>query len=138
VAFAFQAPPQTIIFWRFEMKNTFFGILIVSAVACQTASAVDTATCKKPDKPAIPAAETVTEPELLAAQKLVKTYTTDGQQYLECLKGLEAANTTTDEKQKSAAADEIVGLYNTMVDDMHAVADSFNQAVRVYKTRAQK
>lgn len=120
------------------MKNTFFGILIASAVACQTASAVDTAACKKPEKPAVPAAETVTEAELLAAQKAVKSYTTDGQQYLECLKGIEASNTTTDENQKNAAADEIVALYNTMVDDMHVVADNFNQAVRVYKTRAQK
>lgn len=90
--------------------------------------------CSQPDAPDIPDGSKATESEMLDAQQAVKGYVQEGQQYLKCLKQAEAdiGEDITKEQQK-----ELVGRYNTMVDEMQESSDAFNAAVRDYQAAAQ-
>jgi hypothetical protein len=97
-----------------------------------------------PDK--LPDGNSATKDEMIAAQKLVKEYNTAMSAYLECLK-LErppvpaAAANATPEEQK-AQAQRVQQLqdqkYNAAVDQLHSVADRFNEQVRAFNARKDK
>lgn len=86
--------------------------------------------CKYPPKPQIPNGRTATEDEMLSAQRSLKSFLTQAEEYIGCLDGLEQGwgETITDE-QKSV----VVIFHNRAVDEMNSTADLFNQAVRAFK-----
>ena len=103
------------------------------SVSAQESSSGDIAgKCKYPRQPAIPNGRTATEEELVAAQKKMKAYIAEGDEYIACIARVEKSwgDEATDEQKA------IVVLFNNkVVDDMQAVADLFNAAVRAYKGR---
>ena len=67
---------------------------------------------------------------MLNAQQNVKGFVAEGQQYIACLK---AEERSLDEDASKEERQEIVGLYNDMVDEMKASSNEFNSAVRKYQ-----
>lgn len=107
--------------------------LLVSCFAFAEAESVSgevMAKCKLPPKPVVPNGRTANKEEMLNAQKALKAYLAQGDEYIACLKGLEAGwGETISEEQKAV----VVIFNNRSVDEMQSVADLFNQAVRAYK-----
>jgi len=88
--------------------------------------------CKLATKPQIPNGRTATEEEMLGAQRALKTYLAEGDEYMACLKQLEAGwGEGITEEQKAV----IVIFHNRTVDEMQSTADLFNQSVRAFKGR---
>ncbi len=104
--------------------------LPLSSVAQDSASGELAGKCEYPTQPPIPNGRKATEAELVAAQKGMKAYLAEGDAYIACLTEVENSwgDDATDE-QKAI----IVLFNNKVVDDMQAVADLFNAAVRAYK-----
>jgi len=86
--------------------------------------------CKYPKQPKIPNGRAATEAELIEAQGKMKAYIAEGDEFITCI-------TEVEEGWGKAASDDqkaiIVLFNNKVVDDMQAVADLFNSAVRAYK-----
>jgi hypothetical protein len=86
--------------------------------------------CQYPKQPEIPNGRTASEAELLAAQGNMKAYMAEGDEYIACInKEEESWGEEATEEQKAM----VVLFNNKVVDDMQAVADLFNSAVRAYK-----
>lgn len=88
--------------------------------------------CPSPEKPNIPNGRTASEQDMLQAQAKMKDYMERGNQVLECLNQLEAS------WGEDAAAEQreiLVVFHNRMVEEMEAIAELFNSAVRAYKGR---
>ncbi len=118
------------------MKHAVTGLTLVTAMTLSLyAMAQDAGVdCERPEAPSVPEGATASETDLLEAQQLVKGFNAEGEDYLACVKEAEAtlgAEPTEEQKQ------EYTTLHDTMVDEMHAVADKFNQAVRAWKARTQ-
>ena len=88
--------------------------------------------CTYPDAPTIPNGRKASEEEMLEAQSALKAFLAAGEEYTSCLQGVEASwgEEATDEQRAV-----MVIFYNKAVDEMHAVGDMFNAAVRAYKGR---
>jgi len=86
--------------------------------------------CKYPRQPEIPNGRTASEADLIAAQKSMKAYLAEGNDYIACITKIEKS-WGEDESDEQRAI--IVLFNNKVVDDMQAVADLFNSAVRAYK-----
>lgn len=71
--------------------------------------------CTRPTAPEIPDPATAVTPQMIKAKNDVQAYVETAEKYLKC-------NISTSQ-------------HNNMVDEMKAVADKFNQAVRDYKAR---
>ena len=102
----------------------------LTAAAEESVSGAISGKCKYPRQPSIPNGRTATEEELVAAQKKMKAYIAEGDAYIACIQKVEQSwgDSATDEQRA------IVVLFNNkVVDDMQAVADLFNSAVRAYK-----
>ncbi|MBL1141092.1 MAG: hypothetical protein HND53_03590 [Proteobacteria bacterium] len=86
--------------------------------------------CQYPDQPIIPNALSITEEELITTQQKVKTFIKEGEQYLKCIAKVEKSwgDDVTFEQKQSVAL-----IHNKVVENMEAVADLFNSALRVYK-----
>lgn len=83
-----------------------------------------------PEQPTIPNGRQASEEEMIAAQKAMKGFLAEGNDYIECLNKLERSwgDDATDE-QKAV----VIIFNNKIVDDQQAVADLFNAAVRAFK-----
>ncbi len=96
----------------------------------ESASGEVSGKCKYPRQPEIPNGRTASEAELIAAQKNMKAYLAEGEEYIACI-------TRVEKSWGEEASDDqraiIVLFNNKVVDDMQAVADLFNSAVRAYK-----
>ena len=104
----------------------------VTLVLADSASTEVIETCPMPEKPSIPNGLKSTEEEMLAAQRGIKDYITKGEAVLACLDGLKQSwgDTATEEQL------QINNLFhNKMVDEMQAIGELFNSAVRAYKGR---
>jgi hypothetical protein len=88
--------------------------------------------CQFPEAPTVPDGETATEEEMSQAGVNVREYVGAVQSSLECLAAAEQS--IKDEITEDQQA-ELVGLYNTGVDQMNAVADEYNEQVREYLAR---
>jgi len=86
--------------------------------------------CVYPDRPSIANGRTATEQEMLQSQQQVKEYLAQGNKFLECLGKQEQVQAETDEDKAKFAA-----IHNAVVDDMNAVAELFNAAIRAYNGR---
>ena len=96
----------------------------------ESASGEVSGKCKYPKQPEIPNGRTASEAELVAAQKKMKAYIAEGDEYIACIGEVEESwGSEASEEQRAI----IVLFNNKVVDDMQAVADLFNAAVRAYK-----
>ena len=94
--------------------------------------------CSYPDKPTGVDGSTVTEAQMLTFQKNMKDYLAKGNTFLECIEKEEGMMTTkaSAEEQEEFKA-RITQTYNAVVDEMNAIADEFNTALRAYKNQNQ-
>jgi len=114
------------------------GLIFCTGAAAQTESASGELadTCGTgPAKPQIPNGRTATEEEMLAAQRQLKSFLAEGDDYLGCLDEVEQGwgDGVTDEQRAV-----VLIFHNRMVDEMQATADLFNQAVRAFKGKRGK
>lgn len=92
-----------------------------------------------PKQPNVPNGMKATMDEMVAAQKAIKAYQADAQNYRTCVDGVVAAWDTqggTEEalgKKKAVAVD----FHNRSVQDEEEVANLFNTALRAYKGKSQ-
>ena len=86
--------------------------------------------CKYPKAPEIPNGGTASEEELVAAQGNMKAYMAEGDDFIACITEYEES---LDESEGEEERKIIILYNNKVVDDMQAVADLFNSAVRAYK-----
>ena len=111
-----------------------FGIVSAQTVLAQVeaASTEVIETCPLPEKPSIPNGLKASEEDMLEAQQGIKDYIAQGDAVLACLDGLRTSwgETPTEEQLQ---INEL--FYNKMVDEMQAVGELFNSAVRAYKGR---
>ena len=111
-----------------------FGIVSAQTVLAQAeaASTEVIETCPLPEKPSIPNGLKASEEDMLEAQQGIKDYIAQGDAVLACLDGLRISwgETPTEEQLQ---INEL--FYNKMVDEMQAVGELFNSAVRAYKGR---
>ena len=111
-----------------------FGIVSAQTVLAQVeaASTEVIETCPLPEKPSIPNGLKASEEDMLEAQQGIKGYIAQGDAVLACLDGLRMSwgETATEEQLQ---INEL--FYNKMVDEMQAVGELFNSAVRAYKGR---
>lgn len=120
------------------MKPSIFFCLALSAALLAPAALAQTEAastevienCPLPEKPSVPNGRTATEQEMLETQQSIKAYIEQGNAVLACLDGL----TTQWGEAATEEQTQINTLFhNKMVDDMQAVGELFNAAVRAYK-----
>jgi len=119
-------------FINFFLVIALCSLAPMAVTAQESASGEVSGKCQYPKQPAVPNGRTATEAELIEAQKNMKAYLAEGNAYIECIMDVEKSwgEEATDEQRA------IVVLFNNkVVDDMKAVADLFNAAVRAYKGR---
>lgn len=111
-----------------------FGIASVQVALAQAESASTEVieTCPLPEKPSIPNGLKASEEEMLAAQRGIKDYIAKGEAVLACLDGLRQSWGETASEEQIQINDL---FHNKMVDEMQAVGELFNSAVRAYKGR---
>ena len=127
-----------------------FFALSVSVALCAGGAAY--ADCSYPPQPDhLPDGRTATMPDMVAAQKTVKEYDAAINAYLACIK-LEHDDTaskmpqakpgekpTAEQKKAIEDLDRVeVQKHNAAIDADHAVADRFNEQVRVFKSRSDQ
>ena len=113
-----------------------FSVLSAQAVFAQAeaASTEVIENCPLPEKPSIPNGLSASEEDMLAAQKGIKDFIAKGNAVLACLDVLQQGwgEAITEEQR------QINDLFhNKMVDDMEAIGELFNSAVRAYKGRRE-
>lgn len=120
------------------MKPSIFYCLALSATLLAPAALAQTEAasteviekCPLPEKPSIPNGRTATEQEMLETQQNIKAYIEKGNAVLACLDELATGwgEAATEEQTQINTL-----FHNKMVDDMQAVGELFNSAVRAYK-----
>ena len=102
------------------------------------------ADCTYPRAPAsIPDGNTASKEEMIAAKNDVARYNNEMNAYLDCLKLEITAATPKDpsklSKEEKAKAEEqskiLTQKNNAAVDELHSVADRFNEQVRIWKAK---
>ena len=102
------------------------------------------ADCTYPRAPAsIPNGNTASKEEMIAAKNDVSRYNNEMNAYLDCLKLEITAATPKDpsklSKEEKAKAEEqnkiLTQKNNAAVDELHSVADRFNEQVRIWKAK---
>ena len=115
------------------------GIAAYSAMAADSKSAFGELSekCTYPQQPSIPNGSKASKDEMLAAQKSIKEYQAQAQDFRTCIDNMIAVWDS-----QGGEADEIalkkttaVDFYNKSVADEEQVADLFNTAIRAYKTK---
>lgn len=123
------------------MKNTIRTILfLVTSFIMTTAFAQDalefSGNCTFPDKPAGVDGSTATEAQMIEFQKNMKAYLANGNEFLTCLdkeESMMSSSASPDQQEEFKA--KITQTYNMVVDEMNAIADQFNTALRAYKNQ---
>jgi cyclophilin family peptidyl-prolyl cis-trans isomerase len=88
------------------------------------------AICAPTAVPALPDASSVSEAEMLAAQRQVREFVAAGEAYLACL-----ARIIDDEKRSAGLRNAAVEEHNRMVAAMEEVAAGFNEQIRIFRAR---
>ena len=107
---------------------------LVLLVSTAFAANVALADCDLPTAPDLPDGETSDLETMVEGQKAVKAYVASTEAYLDCLnqEGEVAAEEETPEQQLAR-----IEAHNKAVDDMEAVAATFNEEIREYKAKGQ-
>jgi hypothetical protein len=119
------------------------ALLSLALVAALVAGPVNAA-CSYPKAPEkIPDGNTATLDEMLSTQKLVKQFDADVGAYQTCLEtehneALARDAATLTEEQKAERAKKLAQKQNAAAEDAVALADRFNDQVRVYKEKNKK
>ena len=88
------------------------------------------AVCAPPAVPALPDASSVSEEEMLSAQRQVREFVTAGEAYLACI-----SRVIDDEDRPAGLRNAAVEEHNRMVAAMEEVAAGFNEQIRIFKAR---
>lgn len=109
-------------------RITRYGLMLVALTALQSARAG----CTYPPEVDVPDGSTATEAQMREANKAVKDYMAAVDSYLACLDDEEKAlgDEVTDEAKKIHAE-----RHNAAVDALNAVADRYNEQVRIFKSK---
>ncbi len=120
------------------------SILAAVAIAATVLAPAAYADCTYPQAPSqLPDGSTATLAEMLAAQKVVKSYNEEMTAYLSCIKlerdsrVAQAGDKLTKQQKQEMEAIEIQ-KNNAAVDQLHSVADRFNVQVKIFKARDKK
>lgn len=120
------------------------SILAAVAIAATVLAPAAYADCTYPQAPTqLPDGSTATLAEMLAAQKVVKSYNEEMTAYLSCIKlerdsrVAQAGDKLTKQQKQEMEAIEIQ-KNNAAVDQLHSVADRFNAQVKIFKARDKK
>ncbi len=107
---------------------------LIASLLLFFAATLANAQCDKPTAPQLPDGATSDLEAMVEGQKAVKAYVAGTEAYLDCLnqEGEAAAEEETPEEQLAR-----IEAHNKAVDDMEAVASSFNEEIREYKAKAQ-
>jgi hypothetical protein len=92
--------------------------------------------CTYPDRPSGTDGSAATEAQMIAFQKDMKDYLAKGNDFLSCLdkeEGMMSKKATGEQKEEFKA--QITMTYNAVVDEMNAIADQFNTALKAYKNK---
>lgn len=121
------------------MKKLSFAIAMLTACLCAGAS---WATCIYPRAPEhVPDGKTATFDEMLAAQQTVKQFNEDVNAYNTCLEA-ELALLEQSGQYDEARLIELRAMQakknNAAVDEVQAIADQFNEQLRIFKAREKK
>jgi len=112
----------------------------ILVLACGLAAAQANA-CDYPAKPGkLPNGSSASKDEMLAAKKLVTTYTDEMKVYLECLdkdttEKIAALPNATD-KEKADIQKKTDQKHDAAVTEMMAVTDGFNEQIRAWKAKS--
>ncbi len=98
------------------------------------------AECDRPWPVDVPDGKTADKEEMLQAQRAIKAYMAEADAYLMCLEEEEAAvqvDPNDEEALQEAMEAQAIRTrrHNAMVDEMHLIAERYNQTVRAYKNR---
>lgn len=120
------------------------SLLAAVAIAATVLAPAAYADCTYPQPPSqLPDGSTATLAEMLAAQKVVKSYNEEMTAYLSCIKlerdsrVAQAGDKLTKQQKQEMEAIEIQ-KNNAAVDQLHSVADRFNAQVKIFKARDKK
>ena len=92
--------------------------------------------CDYPTRPDGVDGAQATEAQMLQFQKEMKDYLAKGNDFLSCLEKEEAMIAKeASEEQKQEFKAKIIQTHNAVVDEMNAIADQFNTALRAYKSQ---
>jgi hypothetical protein len=117
-------------------------VMLAMAFTAALGAAPAFADCAYPPAPEkIPDGATATLEEMLAGQKAVKAYQTAINEYTACIdKDLDEQIAKAGEKLKPEQKTDMMRIeaqkHNAAVDQAQAVADRFNEQVKVYKARS--
>ena len=116
-------------------------IAFAALLACLAAGSAQ-ATCIYPRAPEhIPDGKTATFDEMVAAQKAVKQFNEDVTAYNACLE-LETASLEQSGLYDEPRLNELRAMQaeknNAAVDEVQAIADRFNEQLRIFKARDKK
>ena len=121
--------------------KSFLTAVAIAATALAPAAYAD---CSYPRAPAhLPDGSTATLAEMLAAQKVVKSYNEEMTAYLSCIKlerdsrVAQAGDKLTKQQKQELEAIE-AQKNNAAVDQLHSVADQFNAQVKIFKAKDKK
>ncbi len=116
--------------------HVIFSVLSAQIVFAQVeaASTEVIETCPLPEKPSILNGLSASEEDMLAAQKGIKDYIAKGNDVLACLDELKQGWGEAISEEQGQINDL---FHNKMVDDMEAIGELFNSAVRAYKGRRE-
>jgi len=122
------------------------SLLIVAAALVSSHAYAACVYPKAPDK--LPDGATATKEEMIAAQKLVKSYNDDIKAYTDCLRlehdGQIKADESKPDKEKMTKEqkDELdkveVQKNNAAVDEAEAVTNRFNEQIRAFNAKSKK
>jgi hypothetical protein len=114
--------------------------VLLSVAAVALCAAPVHAACTYPSAPAkIPDGATATLAEMVAAQKAVKQFDEAINAYTACIKLEEDAQLKGDKltpEQKKAIEAQEAQKNNAAVDEDQAVAERFNEQIRIFKAKA--
>jgi hypothetical protein len=101
--------------------------------------------CTYPQEPGtMPDGRTATREQMIAAQKLVKQYTADMDDYLKCIddstpKSSDVTASLTDAQKQEMVKQIQMGVekHNAAVSAEQAVADRFNDQLKIFKSKQE-
>ena len=118
--------------------------LVAAAAVAALALTPAFADCIYPQAPGkLPDGNTATLKQMLAGMKTVGAYNQKMNAYLACIKleqstALANGGTKLTKKQKAEIQAIEIQKHNAAVDQLHAVADQFNNQVKIYKAKHAK
>ena len=107
-------------------------VAAISVASASWAQTISVSHCKFPEPPPLVDGASATAEDMAATSSAVRAFVQEMQASLACLDDVEAdlGETITAEQKSSLTA-----LYNSGVDQMNAIAESYNAQVRAFKER---